>query len=1075
MTIQKFLRGAGFCPARSGSRSKILLLAVLTPALLLAQATVTIYGTVTDPAGAAVSGVNVTATNGATGQSRQTVSVADGGYVLPDLAIGSYRLTAQATGFKTYVQEAIHVQVDENRRVPIQLALGQVNESITVQADVAQVETRSGALKEVVDSARIVELPLNGRNALQLQYLVPGAGGITAAGQAENDSVAINGARANLSNYTLDGADNHDPFFNTPSVFPNPDALEEFSLQTSSYSADLGRNAGALMNAVTKSGTNQLHGSLFEFLRNQDFDARNFFANSVSPFKRNQFGAAVGGPIRKDKTFFFGSYQGTRVNSEPGAQTPTVLTPAQRTGDFSSFNKPLKDPNGGVFPGNIIPASRLSQPSLNFLNAFVPLPNAPNSLYTFASQTATTDDQVVAKVDHSLSANNQLSGRLIWERNNTNQVVTNTTLPGFLALIQYRNWNVAINDIHTFSPHVVNQFTFGFNDITREQLPILPANKSWVDFGSGFIRSAPGPIAYDTEINSFFNAESRYLLDQYRKGFQYSDGLNWSLGAHNVKFGGDIRQSMVDQSQNFQTDPQIIFTANYTGLAAADFLLGRPNTFTQGSPNAGRPRTIEADTYIQDDWKVSRRLTLNLGLRWDPFLPFHDLNHALSQVRLGEQSKIYPTAPLGYVFPGDPGVPDNTIPARWANFAPRLGFAFDPFGSGRTSLRGGYGLFYSDVRQQALNNLSSNEPFAISLAATQPSGGVANPYQDTGNPFPFQPPTTSQQQQAFKFFLPLTTITEWDPNFRDARVQQWNFSVQQQVFSDWILTAAYVGSTANHLFIQNQLDPAIYGKPGATVNARRLLAPAYTSIVDMLSVGNSNYNALQITANKRFHHGLTVLANYTRSKSIDEGSGDGSQPSNPFNIRAERAVSDFNFPNRFVASAIWQLPGLTAHGSLARAVTAGWEVNGIFTLQSGVPFSITSGVDNSKSAVNLDRANVVGDWSLSGDRAKSQIIRQYFNTAAYTVNTPGTFGNAGRNILVGPRTVNLDLGAVKAFRITERYRLQFRAEAFNIANHANLANPNGNVSSPNFGVITATAGTAAGSPRVIQLALKLMF
>jgi hypothetical protein len=1052
------------------TRIWFFLLSFLAPAFLLAQATVTIYGTVTDPAGASVGGVNVTAVNSATGQSRQTVAAGDGGYVLPDLAIGSYRLTAQAAGFKTFVQEGIHVQVDENRRVPIQLALGAVNESITVQADVAQVETRSGALKEVVDSTRIVELPLNGRNPLQLQYLVPGSGGITAAGQAENDSVAINGARANLSNYTLDGADNHDPFFNTPSVFPNPDALEEFSIQSSSYSADLGRNAGALMNAVTKSGTNRLHGSLFEFLRNQDFDARNFFANSASPFKRNQFGASVGGPIRKDKTFFFASYQGTRVASEPGAQTPIVLTAAQRSGDFSSFNKPLKDPDGGTFPGNIIPASRLSQPALNFMNTFVPLPNAPNGVYTFASQQTTTDDQIVTKVDRSLSANNQISGRLLWERNNTNQVVTNTTLPGFLALIQYKNWNAAINDIHTFSAHVVNEFTFGFNDITREQLPILPADKSWVDFGSGFIRSAPGPVAYDTEINSYFNAESRYLLDQYRKGFQYSDGVNWGLGSHNVKFGGDIRQSMVDQNQNFQTDPQIIFTANYTGLAIADFLLGRPNTFTQGSPNAGRPRTIEADAYVQDDWKVSKRLTLNLGLRWDPFLPFHDLNHAISQVRLGQQSTVYPTAPVGYVFPGDTGVSATTIPARWQNWAPRFGFAFDPFGSGKTSIRGAYGIFYSDVRQQAMNNLSSNQPFAISLAATQPSGGLANPYQDTGNPFPFTPPTTPQAQQSFKFFLPLTTITEWDPNFRDARVMQWNFSIQQQLFSDWILTAAYVGGSADHLFLQNQLDPTVYGKAGATANARRLLAPYYTLLVDMSSVANSNYNALQLTANKRFHHGLTVLANYTRSKSIDDGSGDGSQAANPFNIRADRAVSDFNFPNRFVSSAIWQLPGAGMRNAVVRSIAGGWEVNGIFTVQSGAPFSVTSGVDNSQSAINLDRANLVGNAVLSGDRPKSQVIHEYFNTAAFTVNTPGTFGNSGRNILIGPRSVNLDFGAIRSFRIMERYTLQFRAESFNIFNHANLANPTANVSSANFGIITS-----AGAPRVIQLALKLNF
>ena len=996
------------------NRSKILSLSLLAllfsfvPAVALAQATVTIYGTVTDPAGGSVAGVNLKATNEETGRSRDTVSGVDGSYTIPDLTIGSYRLTAQVAGFKTFVQRAIRVQVDENRRVPIQLAIGAVTENITVEADVTQVETRTSALKEVVDSNRIVELPLNGRNPVQLQYLVAGAGGITAAGQGENDSVAINGARANLSNYTLDGADNHDPFFNTPSVFPNPDALDEFSLQTSSYSADLGRNAGALMNAVTKSGTNQLHGTLFEFFRNKDLDARNFFANAASPFHRNQFGGTAGGPIRKDKTFFFASYQGTREHSSPGTQTPIVPTAAQRAGDFSTTKAALKDPLGGTFPANIIPASRLSPFALNFLNAFVPMPNAANGLYTFASQAVIVDDQAIAKIDHSLSAKNQLSGRFLFERNNTNQVVTATTLPGFLALIQYKNWNVAINDIHTFSAHVVNQLTFGFNDITREQLPILPAQKSLEDLGAAFVRSAPGPIAYDTEVNSSFNAESRYLLDQYRKGYQYSDGLNWSLGSHNLKFGGDIRQEMVDQSQNFQTDPQVIFTATYTGLSLADFMIGRENTFTQGSPNAGSPRTIEADAYLQDDWKVTKRLTLNLGLRWDPYLPFKDELNRLAQFHPGQQSTVFPTAPAGYLFPGDAGVATNTVPAKWANFAPRVGFAYDPFGDGKTSIRGGAGIFYSDIRLQAGNNISSDEPFAVSLAATQPSGGITNPYADTGNPFPFVPPTTAQQRQNFQFFLPLTTITEYDPNFRDARVEQWNFSVQHQLFSDWILTAAYVGSSASHLFLQNQLDPTVFGKAGASANARRLYAPSYTSIVDILSVGNSNYNALQLSANKRFHHGFTVLANYTWSKSIDDGSADGSAPANPFNIRAERGLSDFDIPQRFVASFIWDLPGVKTHGGLIREIASGWEVNGIFTAQSGAPFTVTSGVDNSQSGVNSDRANLVGDPSLSGGRSENQILHQYFSTAAFVVNTPGTFGNSGRNILLGPGVTNLD-------------------------------------------------------------------
>jgi hypothetical protein len=1051
-------------------RYSLFLLAL--PALVFAQGTVTIYGTVTDPSGAAIAGAKVTVTSAATDQSRDTVSAIDGNYVVPDLRVGTYRLSVTAAGFKTFVQDGIQVQVDENRRVPVQMAVGGVNESITVAADVAQVETRSSALRQVVDSARIIELPLNGRNPLQLSYLVAGSSGSTdpSGGQALNTSVSIDGMRANSNNYSLDGADNQDPFFNTPSVFPNPDALEEFSLQTSNYSAELGRNAGAVMNAVTRSGSNNLHGTLFEFLRNQDMDSRNFFANSVSPFKRNQFGGTVGGPIRKDKTFFFGSYQGTRVNSEPGTQTPIVPSAAQRTGDFTGA-KTIKDPlTGNPFPNNIIPASRLSPVAVNFMNDFVPLPNSPNNVYTFPSESTTVDDQAVAKIDHTVTAANHLSGRFIYERNNTNQVPNTLDVPGFWAIIDYSNWNVSVNDIHTFSAHLVNQFTFGFNDITRQQLPHVAEQKSLVDLGAGFIRSAPGPIAYDTEVAGYFQGFSRYLLNQYRKYFQYTDGLNWMVGSHSLKFGVDVRQSICDQSQNFQTDPQVLFTANYTGLALADFLLGRPNSFTQGSPNAGSPRTLEFAAYAQDDWKVSQRLTVNMGLRWDPWLPYSDLQHAISQFKPGQQSTLYPTAPPGYVFPGDSGVSSTSINSRLNNWGPRLGFAYDLLGNGKTSVRGGWGMFYSDVRQQSLNNISSNEPFGLSLAVSQPTGGFSNPYADTGNPFPFTPPSTPQAQQAFKFILPLTTVTEWDPNFRDAIIQQWNVSVQQQLFSDWILTVAYAGSTGNHLFIQNQLNPTVFGKTGANANAKRLYAPYYSSIVDMLSVGNSSYNGLQVSANKRFHHGLTILMNYTYSKSIDEGSNDSSAPSNPYNIRNDRAVSDYNLPHKFVGSFVWQLPGGAIHNALARTVAGGWELNGIFTFQSGLPFSVTSGVDNSQSGINADHANLVGDPNLGGGRSTAQMLHQYFNTAAFTVNPVGTFGNAGRNILIGPKMENIDFGAIKSFPIRERYKVQFRAEAFNLFNHPNFNNPNASVSASTFGTITG-----AGSPRVLQLALKAMF
>src|SRR5712692_3475644 len=551
--------------------------------LLHGQGSVTIFGTVTDPSGGAVVGAKIVATNTSTGASRQTISGADGAYVISRLPIGVYSVIAEASGFKRFVQDNIRVAVDENRRVDVPFQVGAVSESVTVQGDVTQVETRSGALHEVIDSARIVELPLNGRNPLQLQYLVAGAGGIVTAGQEENDSVSINGSRPNANNYTLDNADNHDAYFNTPSIFPNPDALEEFSLQTSSYSADRGRNAGAVMNAVTRSGTNLLHGTLFEFVRNERFNARNFFSNSVPPFKRNQFGGTLGGPIRKDKTFYFASYQQTAERSTPGSLNPTVLTAAQRSGDFSALKASLKDPLGGVFPGNIIPANRLTQAAQNFLNAFVPLPNKTARAYAFSSQSKIDDGQVIAKVDHSLLAKNQLSGRFLYSRNNNYQTANNITLPGFLALIQYRNWSAAVTDTYIVSARLINTFTFGFNDIRRDQEPVVPGNKSWTDLGAGFVRAYPQDliIGFDTLVSGYFEPQARYPLHHYRKSFQFSEGVNWALGSHFLKFGADVRRDLLNLREDFQTDPMVTFNATFTGNAAGDLVLGLPAQFTQ--------------------------------------------------------------------------------------------------------------------------------------------------------------------------------------------------------------------------------------------------------------------------------------------------------------------------------------------------------------------------------------------------------------------------------------------------------------------------------------------------------------
>jgi hypothetical protein len=902
-----------------------------------------------------------------------------------------------------------------------------------------------------------------------LQYLVAGSGGVTARDQAQNPAVSINGSRANSNNYQLDGGDNHDPYFNRPAVFPSPDALEEFSIQTNSYGADRGRNAGAFMAAVTRSGTNEFHGTLFEFLRNEKLNARNFFANDVPPFKRNQFGGTFGGRIIRDRTFFFGSYQRTAERSAPGAVTATVLTPEQRQGDFSALGRSLTDPNGGTFPNARIPANRLSQPAQRFLEAFIPLPNRPNGLLTTASQQTNDNDQIAVKGDHRISEKNQLSARLLWADDVFNEATGN--LPGFLAAIKYNNWNGVITDTHIFTPALLSTFAFAYNQIDRKQLSVVPGDQSWQDFGAGFTRTftAGAPVGMHTVVDGYFNAFSRFPLNHFRQNVQFGEMLSWNRGAHFLKFGGDYRRSWLDMQEFFRGDPWIQFRNTFTGNAAADLLLGLPTQYEQIAEAHNMPRTTELGLFLQDDWKASSRLTLNLGIRWDPWFPFTDKLNKFAQVRPGQQSTVFPSAPPGVVFVGDPDTTRSLLHQRLGNVAPRFGFAFDPTGSGRTSIRGGYGIFYSQVRQQANNQISTNQPFSLKLTVQRPAGGVADPYRGIGDPFPFEPPQTDAEKQAYRWVLPLT-ITQWNPNFRNAIQQQWNFNVQRQFFGSWMATAAYVGSKGNHLFMTAEANPGVPGAPGANLNARRPLAPFFGEVTDQSSRGNSIYHSMQLTLNKRFSQGLTLLTNYTWGKLIDDASEDGDSPANPFNFRHERGPSDFDITHRFVSSFIYQLPGFANAAGPVRAVIGGWELNGIVTLASGRWINFTSGRDNSGSGVNADRADLVGDPFLDTSRPRSELISAYYNKDAFAANAPGTFGNVGRNFMRGPGEINLDVGVVKNIPLKEAWRLQFRGEFFNATNRVNLGNPNTNVTSPQAGIITS-----AGAPRVVQLALKMIF
>ena len=1030
---------------------------------VFAQNTATIVGTIFDSTKASISGASVTATNVETGIARTATADAKGDFLFVQLPVGTYIVKTTAAGFKESIQTGVLLQVNENRRVDFSLQLGQVTDRIEVQAQAAQVETRSGVIGEVIDSKRIAELPLNGRNAISLQLLVPGVGRRGGRDQQQNETISVNGSAFRGNNYALDGGDNHDPFFNTPAPFPNPDALQEFSIETNGYGADKGRNAGVFVSAVTKSGTNAFHGTAFEYLRNEKLNARDFFAVDVPPFKRNQYGGTIGGRIIRDRTFFFASYQGTRERSAPGTTSAIVPTPAMRRGDFSALGRAIRDPSGGNFPGGVIPASRVYQPAIKFLDTFVPLPNRENGQLSSISAQSNDDEQIVGKVDHQLNAAHRLSFRLLWNDNTTKQAVG--TIPNLLANIPYKNWNGTASDTWIMSPRAVNALTVTVQNIERNQSAITPGNVGWRDFGTGIVRAhrEDTVAATDTNVIGYWQAFTRHPLYQQRYFYHVRNDTSITLGGHLIKLGGEWRYDEVDRRERFQGDPAIAFRGQITGDAMADFMVGRPDSINQNSGAESYPMGKELSAFVNDDWKMNRRLTINLGLRWDPFLPPPDRRGTGAMYVPGAQSQYFPRAPLGLVYWGQ----DAAVPKKygfgnlWNNWSPRIGFAWDPTGSGKSSVRGGYGVFYG---ARSLQNLGGGGPGFVQATNMNPvPGGMANPYQSIGgNPYPFDPPSTSAERAALQFVRPVAP-GGWDLAFRNALIQQWNFSAQRQIAQSWIVSAAYVASKGNRVETTRQVNPGIFGRPGNL--QQRRVNPEFAGIGLSSSEGNYTYHSMQLSVNRRLSAGLTVMASYTWARNIDNLS----TPQDGADFRRDKAISDNNIDHRFVGSFVWALPRFRTKNAL-RFLLDGWDVNGIVSLESGLWFNPVSGRDNSGTGNNQDRPDLIGNPRLETSRPRGEQVQRYFNAGAFTQNAAGTLGNVGRNMLEGPGEVNVDLGLVKTFAVTESHRIRFRAESFNALNKTNLNNPNANLLAPAVGRITG-----AGAPRVFQLALRYEF
>ena len=1069
------------------------LLVLALPALARGQASGRISGTVTDASGAVVPGASVEAVNRGTGHARAATTGADGFYAIPLLAPGHYDVKAALQGFRATLRQGIRVTVAETSRVDFALQPGDLTESVTVLGDAPLVETGNATLGIVIEEKKIVDLPLNGRNFTQLGTLIPGVVAPPAAlGGASGDATPggfgnvtggfnVNGQRNQSNNFLLDGAANNDTF-NTGFVLrPPPDAIQEFKILTHSYSAEYGRNSGSVVNVVTKSGTNAWHGAAWEFNRNDALEARNFFAAKDAPkpdLRQNQFGATLGGPILESRLFVFGYYEGFR-NTRGTTQTNVVLSDAQRRGDFSGGSA-IRDPLTGLpFPGNVIPADRLDPIARSLLEEFVPPPNGPGNRYTQSPNVKDDRDQFGVRLDYRPSDRHSLLGRYLHSRTSrfdpfgTSPLVTSVFSPaGNRAEATLED--LLLSDTWQLGPRAINVLRVSWNRIDAN--PTTTSGRTNDELGWSVANNSPAAVGLPwVTVTGFFTLGDAQQPFAKRKNevFSIGDDLTLLRGRHSLKLGVDARRDRIELAFINRPNGDFTFSGAYSGSAAADFLMGFPFQFRQAAGDPvldGESWTFAA--YAQDELRLSPRLTLNLGLRYELPRPFYEKNDHLNSFRPGQQSVRFPAAPTNLVYPGDPGVPRGTYETDTDNLAPRLGVVWDPSGKGRTSVRAAWGLFYDTLPGQGdfFQNGTLAPPFQPLTEVnfpTRPSGpAFGDPLAGIapGNPFP-----------------PGLIYIGWGTDFSTPYAHHYNLTVQHQVGERLGFEVGYVGSRGRNLPVFMEVNPGLVA-PGQTTRGPRLY-PAFSLVRPTFSVARSWYDSLQAAVRLRPWRGLSALASYTWAHAIDHVSGlnigGESRPILPVD-QADPAMIDaalarqkgdalFDVRHRFVLTFAWELPRLEDRGGFAKWVLGGWQVNGIVQAQTGFPMSVTEPND-----VALRFLTNVPDQVCDPNDGAARTPEQWFRTDCFARLTlpadAGRNGDAGRNTIRGPGLSRTDLSLFKTFPIAGEHRLQLRIEAFNLFNHPRFGQPGATVGTPVFGVITA-----AEEGRIVQLGVKYSF
>jgi hypothetical protein len=1148
-----------------------------------------VSGTVKDLSNAVITNAAVTATNVETGVLLQITTNGQGFYSFPNLAIGRYNIVIQKTGFNPYQRTGIVVDANSALVVDAVLEVGVRSQAITVSETAAHVDTSDTQIGELISAKKMTTVPLDGRSYTDLLALQPGVvpatsltsntqqdvgvSALSPSGGLNPGTISINGQREFSNAFIVNGSDAEEDVNSGAAIIPNLDSIAEFRILTSNSDAEYGGHSGGQINVVTKSGTNQFHGDAFEFLRNTNLDARNYFSPTRGTFDQNQFGGTFGGPIRKSKIFFFADYQGTR--STQGVDTGQIPVPSllDRSGQLSDLASSLTGTVTGqswanllsqklgysvspgepyytarcasssqcVLPNASIPTSAWSAPAKNLLQ-YIPPPNvgATNFATSDFNQTL-RDDKGAYRLDYNsrwglLSAYYFLDDYTL---NNPYPVAqSGASVPGFNALYLGRAQLLSLGDTKTLGSTAVNEFHFSYmrdhNDLGK------PVGGLGVSLASqGFVTGAgtPGIVPLDPQgegvENIVFNAYSigtnANELKQVNNTFQWLDNFSKVAGRHTMKFGAEFHYDQINTNPIAQFNGNFLFTGSETGSDFADFLLGIPSQYNQSQLLPFYGRNKYWGLYGQDSWRVRSNLTLNYGLRWDRIEPWYEKNNGISTLEPGKSSVVFPGAPAGILFPGDPGVPRTLAPPGNLDFAPRVGLAYSPEakdgtflgkilgGPGKTSIRAGFGMYYTAIEALTVGILAANPPFGTTYSSPAPPL-FATPFitastgQDQGQPFPFnlvtQKASSSNPNPNVNWsqYEPISGIPAYASTNRIPYVEQYSLSIERQLRANTVFSASYVGAQAHRLLVMveaNPGDPALClslsqpsqvapGSPtcgpfgesnvfttasGQIINGTRgPLGPNFGSDTDQATVGKSNYNALEVSL-RHTSGRLELSAGYTYSKSMDQSSNLGEEV-NPINPALSYALSSFDITHNFVVSYNYRIPFETLFHTSNRC-TEGWEISGITHFSSGLPVTLINYGDNSLLGAEPNGINNYGvdepDYSggALGLNHNPRNGRPYFDPSQFSENALGTPGTAKRRFFYGPGMDNYDMALLKNVRLTESKSLQFRLEGFNVFNHAQFFGPqsvDGNINSSSFGQVVS-----ANPPRLVQLGAKFFF